>query len=157
MYPPRQSRSPCTHASCTAAAAPQGSVRASLGALSTFEDVYALVRFLATTFQDFEIYERDVKAGVKFVRVWDDAALPHTVRADVRVSEPGAAAGGDAAAAQDSSGDGAVGEAAADGARGVLLPRNAAGLAAALRSFWHKWEGISASQAELWLSIYRRE
>lgn len=46
---------------------PVGSVRASLGALSTFEDCYALVRFLATTFTDFEVNDQDLLMGVKMV------------------------------------------------------------------------------------------
>lgn len=46
---------------------PVGSVRASLGALSTFEDCYALVRFLGTTFKDFHVSSLDLIAGVKAV------------------------------------------------------------------------------------------
>jgi hypothetical protein len=46
---------------------PVGSVRASLGALSTFEDCYALVRFLGTTFKDFQVNDQDMLTGVKMV------------------------------------------------------------------------------------------
>lgn len=46
---------------------PVGSVRASLGALSTFEDCYALVRFLGTTFKDFQVNDQDMLMGVKMV------------------------------------------------------------------------------------------
>lgn len=52
---------------------PLGSVRVSLGPYSTFEDCYALVRFLVHTFREFEVYERDVAAGQKLVNVVDDA------------------------------------------------------------------------------------
>jgi hypothetical protein len=48
---------------------PVGSVRASLGALSTFEDCYALVRFLGTTFKDFQVNDQDMLTGVKMVSV----------------------------------------------------------------------------------------
>jgi hypothetical protein len=46
---------------------PVGSVRASLGALSTFADCYALVRFLGTTFKDFQVNDQEVLTGVKMV------------------------------------------------------------------------------------------
>jgi hypothetical protein len=46
---------------------PVGSVRASLGALSTFEDCYALVRFLGTTFMEFQVNDQEVLMGVKMV------------------------------------------------------------------------------------------
>lgn len=46
---------------------PVGSVRASLGALSTFEDCYALVRFLGNTFMDFQVNDQDLLMGVKMV------------------------------------------------------------------------------------------
>lgn len=48
---------------------PVGSVRASLGALSTFEDCFALVRFLGTTFLDFQVSDQDMLMGVKLVSV----------------------------------------------------------------------------------------
>lgn len=48
---------------------PLGSVRASLGALSTFEDCYALVRFLVTSFRNFTVNDEDLLLGVKMVSV----------------------------------------------------------------------------------------
>jgi hypothetical protein len=51
---------------------PVGSVRASLGALSTFEDCFALVRFLGTTFRDFQVSDQDMLMGVKLVSVLGD-------------------------------------------------------------------------------------
>lgn len=57
---------------------PVGSVRASLGALSTFEDCYALVRFLGTTFKDFQVNDQDMLTGVKMVSVLLGAAISVT-------------------------------------------------------------------------------
>lgn len=59
---------------------PVGSVRASLGALSTFEDCFALVRFLGTTFMDFQVNDQDMLMGIKLVSVlllfqWEDAVV----------------------------------------------------------------------------------
>jgi hypothetical protein len=48
---------------------PVGSVRASLGTLSTFEDCYALVKFLGSTFMNFTVHDEDVLLGVKMVCV----------------------------------------------------------------------------------------
>eukprot|EP00879_Flechtneria_rotunda_P008156 GHRR01008543.1.p2 GENE.GHRR01008543.1~~GHRR01008543.1.p2 ORF type:complete len:328 (+),score=138.53 GHRR01008543.1:2759-3742(+) len=62
---------------------PLGSVRASLGALSTFEDCYNLVRFLVTSFKDFVVYERDLEAGVKMIDVVNDGARVVKMRATV--------------------------------------------------------------------------
>lgn len=42
---------------------PIGSIRASLGYLSTFEDCYALVHFLETTFKDGKIVPIVTKNG----------------------------------------------------------------------------------------------
>lgn len=58
---------------------PVGSVRASLGALSTFEDCYALVRFLGTTFRDFHVSSLDLMAGVKTVGGTDTGSTGSTV------------------------------------------------------------------------------
>uniref|UniRef100_A0A383VH74 Aminotransferase class V domain-containing protein n=1 Tax=Tetradesmus obliquus TaxID=3088 RepID=A0A383VH74_TETOB len=68
---------------------PLGSVRASLGAMSTFEDCFALVRFLALTFTDFEVCEAEVEEGEKIVHVVNDRQRVVEVRATI--SSAGAA------------------------------------------------------------------
>ncbi|WIA41880.1 hypothetical protein OEZ86_009204 [Tetradesmus obliquus] len=68
---------------------PLGSVRASLGAMSTFEDCFALVRFLALTFTDFEVCEAEVEEGEKIVHVVNDKQRVVEVRATI--SSAGAA------------------------------------------------------------------
>jgi len=70
---------------------PVGSVRASLGALSTFEDCYALVRFLGTTFRDFHVSSLDLMAGVKTVSVLTQKEQEVTVEAMISTSDGGAA------------------------------------------------------------------
>ncbi|WIA16844.1 hypothetical protein OEZ85_013779 [Tetradesmus obliquus] len=66
---------------------PLGSVRVSLGAYSTFEDCYALVRLLGGTFTDFEVYQRELAAGMKLVRVMDDAEHAVKLRAAVALAQ----------------------------------------------------------------------
>jgi len=70
---------------------PVGSVRASLGALSTFEDCYAFVRFLGTTFKDFEVNNMDLLTGVKTVSVLTQHEQEVTVQARISTSDGGAA------------------------------------------------------------------
>ena len=48
---------------------PTGSVRASLGPLSTWEDCWVLCRFLGSTFKDWSITSADIAAGEKLTRV----------------------------------------------------------------------------------------